>query len=110
MLQNILGEVYNLDDAALSNFDHLEQYPGYYSRDSIQVTYLTDRNDADISTQKIQEQCMAYILHDFKPQVLDLPHLESFDCKLVEYTPPDQRPKQNHPQDHWWDVKNKPKQ
>ncbi len=112
-LQYITGEVYSLDDDALARFDVLESYPGYYDRQNIGVTYLTDADGNDITTLRKQDVCLAYFLSDFLPKLLDLPYIENYDGKtqaVGEYLTVDKREKLSHPREHWWDVKHKPQE
>ena len=76
------------------------------------MSFLTDGSGNDITAQSKKEVCIAYILHDFLPQLLDLPYIEDYDGKQLavgEYITNENRQKPKDLQEHWWDVKYKPK-
>lgn len=70
--ENIEGEVYDVDDKMLSKLDILEDHPKYYER-KITKAVLQD------SEQEID--CWIYLLHQYKPHMLELPFLKSYLSK-----------------------------
>ncbi|KAK3092371.1 hypothetical protein FSP39_002092 [Pinctada imbricata] len=90
--KNIHGEVYTVDDAVLKRLDELENHPDVYKRRVIPVIM-----DGHVN------QCWCYFLTDFKPEILRLPYLESYDA----YGPQGYVPAKEHDTvtPYWVDVK-----
>lgn len=66
--KNIHGEVYSIDDKMLEFLDDFESHPTLYKRQKIPVS-LGDKS----------ELCWCYLLQKSKPELLQLPFLESYD-------------------------------
>ena len=107
-LQQVKGEVYDVDDAMLQKLDDLEHHPDYYIRDKVQIQYLSDNKGNDVVSQVKIESVDMYYLRNFKQELLQLEFKEEFDTNLAAYTAPKDRPKHVDPKEHWWDVKHKP--
>ncbi len=85
-MQNVCGEIYEIDDTALEEIDKFENHPILYTRDVIWVEYTSDADDTDIKSEQKKIRCYTYLLKDFKPELLELPFIENYgpeECKLV---------------------------
>ena len=107
-MQQVKGEVYDVDDAMLRELDHLECVPDYYIRDKALIQFLTDNKDNDMRSQGKQEFVEMYFLRHFKQELLQFEFKEEFDNEITTFIPPKDRPKQDDPKEHMWDVKHKP--
>lgn len=74
-LQNVVGEVYEVDDVMLSRLDVLEDHPSFYVReiDEIQLNGLKE----DVESPKTLN-CWIYFLKKFKPYLLSEPFLKEY--------------------------------
>ncbi len=72
-MQKVFGEVYEVDQKLLEHLDWLESHPALYTRTPTQCVML--------DTQVI-EDCDVYMVMNFKPHLLSLPHLSSYDDSL----------------------------
>lgn len=81
--QNVLGELYSVDDTQLAALDQLEGHPHHYKRTEIPVRVIGESDKKDCV---VQAGC--YLFYDFIPELLQVPFFKSFD---VEALPPDRR-------------------
>lgn len=70
-VQNVAGEVYEIDEKMLSNLDILEGYPTFYTR-RIESIMMRDAGD------DLPRLCWTYFLQGHKPHLLELPFLKSY--------------------------------
>jgi len=75
------GELFEVDHEMLQCLDKLENCPHTYIRRSIQCERLDPSNKGAVI------DCEAYFVHNFKEELLSLPHLSSYDSRS-----PDQKP------------------
>ena len=68
-LQQVEGELYEVDDQMLHRLDELEQHPELYTRSPTRCQL----SDGTI------EECETYIMHDFRDTVLEAPFLACYD-------------------------------
>lgn len=78
VLQNIQGEIYEVDEQMLAKLDELEDHPNFYERELTTIDVTQNAKGDQLSTQK---ECWCYFLKKYKPRMLDLPYLESYDSK-----------------------------
>lgn len=69
----------------LQCLDKLENCPDTYSRRTTQCVLLDAQNKETVV------DCEAYFLHDFKKELLSLPHLSSYDSRSPDQLPYVQR-------------------
>lgn len=74
--QNIVGEVWSVDEAKLHFLDDFESYPTYYDRKAVQV-FLLNEEGKKKSEQEVWP--MIYILREFKADLLRLPHHSDYN-------------------------------
>ncbi|XP_050685982.1 putative gamma-glutamylcyclotransferase CG2811 isoform X2 [Eriocheir sinensis] len=67
--QHVRGEVYEVDDKMLETLDALENHPKYYERKEKKIK-LEDSGE--------ERECWVYLLHCYKPHLMDLPFLEDY--------------------------------
>ncbi|XP_047484468.1 putative gamma-glutamylcyclotransferase CG2811 isoform X1 [Penaeus chinensis] len=70
--EQIEGEVYEVDEKMMSNLDILEDHPKLYERKKNKMTLE--------ATGEVVE-CWIYLLHKYRPDLLDLPMLKSYSSK-----------------------------
>ena len=99
MFQHVEGEIYEVDAETLSRLDKLENVPHVYERVTVKVVPLAGHDDPHTGN------CWTYMIHNFRPELLNLPMLLSFktDGPYGKYVPPWDRSK-NGPKPHWSDV------
>ena len=69
--KRIEGEIYEVDDDKLKILDKLEGVPSHYIRRQVQVeSSLADSSEILL--------CWLYIKEKFKPELLKLPHLNTY--------------------------------
>lgn len=61
-LQNVIGEIYQVDDKMLANLDILEEHPNFYVREIKSVKRI-DKNETS--------KCWIYFLKNFRPELLN---------------------------------------
>ena len=84
-LQEIQGELYEVDDKLLAHLDWLEGHPDTYTRTPTQCVLQNTQTPTD---------CEVYIVLDFNPRLLSLPMFGSYDDGLdkgSKYRPRDER-------------------
>lgn len=74
-MQEVFGELYEVDDKLLEHLDWLESHPEVYTRTPTQCIML--------DTQTLVN-CEVYIVSNFKPHLLSLPHHSSYSDALDE--------------------------
>lgn len=70
LLQQIRGEIYEVDDQMLKFLDEFEGHPGYYRRERISVTSV-EKNET--------LEPFVYFLTRYKQSMLELPLLTNYD-------------------------------
>jgi hypothetical protein len=68
-MQEIFGEMYDVDDKLLAHLDTLEGHPDVYTRTPTKCIML--------ETQAIVD-CEVYMIFNFKPELLSLPFFSSY--------------------------------
>ncbi|XP_046357423.2 gamma-glutamylaminecyclotransferase-like isoform X1 [Haliotis rufescens] len=76
--KNIQGEIYEVDEQMLAKLDELEDHPNFYERELTTIDVTQNGKGDQLSTEK---ECWCYFLKKYKPRMLDLPYLESYDSK-----------------------------
>lgn len=85
--KNVEGELYEVDGKMLANLDVLEAHPKYYRREIRKFHPLSDsspspRTEASKTSSGKSEgearEAWVYLLHTFKPAMLQLPALHSY--------------------------------
>ena len=71
----MFGEVYEVDDRLLKHLDWIEAHPTMYTRIPIQCVMS--------ETQALMD-CEVYIVFGFRPELLSLPHLSSYDSVKLD--------------------------
>lgn len=61
----------------LKALDRLEDHPKLYLRTNIDCSLITDESDCLLNNAVITKS-QVYILSDFNPGLLDLPHLDNY--------------------------------
>lgn len=74
-MQEVFGELYEVDDKLLEHLDWLESHPNVYTRTPTQCVML------DTRTLVV---CEVYMVFNFKPRLLSLPYLSSYSDKQEE--------------------------
>ncbi|XP_042892878.1 putative gamma-glutamylcyclotransferase CG2811 [Penaeus japonicus] len=67
--EHVEGEVYEVDEKMMSNLDILEEHPKLYERKK-------DKLKLEATGEVIE--CWIYLLHKYKPHLLDLPMLNAY--------------------------------
>jgi len=99
--KNVYGEVYEIDETMLASLDILEEYPKLYTRRQEPILLTGDSNDSGLV-----KQAWTYFLSDFKPELLNLPHLDSYLSNGSHNKPYVARYVRDASVDHRPDVKN----
>jgi gamma-glutamylcyclotransferase (GGCT)/AIG2-like uncharacterized protein YtfP len=60
--QNVIGEVYEVDESMLHHLDILEGHPTFYIREIEQI---------DLCADNVVAGCWIYLLKKFKPEMLE---------------------------------------
>lgn len=70
IFQNVIGEVYEVDDKMLTRLDILEDHPTFYEREVDEIELINDDNQqTDGKPEKIVK-CWVYFLKKYKPALL----------------------------------------
>jgi gamma-glutamylaminecyclotransferase len=80
MLQNIQGEVYEIDDKMLTNLDILEEYPKLYTRREEEIKVIQEQPNGLPSLPPVIF-AWTYFLSDFRPELLQKPFLDSYSSE-----------------------------
>ena len=75
-IQEVYGEIYEVDGRMLVALDKLEDHPDYYTRESVQCVLTECEVRARVGEAL---QCEAYFLFNYKKELLTLPMLSSYD-------------------------------
>lgn len=67
--QNVIGEVYEVDESMLKHLDILEEHPTFYTRELEQIVMCTD----DVGLES-----WIYLLKKFKPEMLEREHFADY--------------------------------
>jgi len=67
--QNVIGEVYEVDESMLKHLDILEEHPTFYTRELEQIVLFTD----DVGLES-----WIYLLKKFKPEMLEREHFADY--------------------------------
>ena len=102
MFQHVEGEIYEVDAETLSRLDKLENVPHVYERVTVKVVPLAGHDDPQTGSAS---NSWTYMIHNFRPELLNLPMLLSFkpNGPYGKYVPPWDRPK-NDIKTHWSDI------
>lgn len=78
--ENVIGEVWKIDDKMLNWLDKFEEHPSYYERIEIKVRFVDNCHDDDhcINLSNIQ-QVWAYLLPKYSSEMLNCPFLKCYD-------------------------------
>lgn len=66
---NVIGEVYEVDEAMLQNLDILEEHPTFYTRELEQIELCTD---------DVELESWIYLLKKFKPKMLEMEYFADY--------------------------------
>nr|XP_049699874.1 putative gamma-glutamylcyclotransferase CG2811 isoform X1 [Helicoverpa armigera] len=99
----VKGEIYEVDDNMLHKLDMLEDHPNYYVREKDKIVISTQVSE-DTETETTV-QCWVYFLKNFKPELLDRPHLESYSSKGPHGLPYMDRSKRDPLYNHKSEIK-----
>ncbi|XP_021920267.1 putative gamma-glutamylcyclotransferase CG2811 isoform X2 [Zootermopsis nevadensis] len=66
---NVIGEVYEIDEAMLQHLDILEDHPSFYIREIERI---------ELCTENAEVECWIYLLKKFKPEVLEKKQFEVY--------------------------------
>lgn len=73
---NIVGEVYEVNDALFADLDVLEGYPGYYDRRPISIKL--EKKTEGVECADVLD-CWLYLINTYKPFMRDLEKHENYD-------------------------------
>ena len=82
--QEIQGELIDVDDRMLKVLDDLEEHPQIYRRIPAQCVLENGAGagtDTDLSGATGNITCETYLLYDYRPELLSLPHFSSYTDK-----------------------------
>ena len=92
LIQNVEGEVYDVDEECLSDLDKFEHHPEFYTRQPTEVILFKDPLN---ESQERRITCNAYFLVHYRDHLLNLPmyscYYDNIDGKKFEL-PADKRP------------------
>jgi len=77
-LQNVEGEVYDVDDQMLAFMDYVEGHPDVYSRDKVQAHFLGPPEMSTTTGASIE--CWTYFLKEFPPALLYTETTDVYDA------------------------------
>ena len=78
--QEVHGELIDVDDQMLKVLDELEEHPKIYRRTPVHCI-ITDEGLSTVSSKADTKEsiaCETYLLYDFHPELLALPHLNTY--------------------------------
>ena len=81
--QEIQGELIDVDDQMLKILDDLEEHPRIYRRTPVQCVLEkgTSTDVTDLLGVSGNIPCETYLLYNYRPELLSLPHLSSYADK-----------------------------
>ena len=76
--QEIHGDLFDVDDEKLEVLDALEDHPYFYRRTT--VSCILDQGTNTCADPEITGtiSCEVYLMHNFRPELLSLPHISSY--------------------------------
>lgn len=77
--QNVIGEVYEVDDKMLSRLDILEDHPTFYEREIDEIKLIEDNDNQTNETPEKIVKCWVYFLKKYKPSLLT-------QDRMIEYS------------------------
>ncbi|KAL5010427.1 hypothetical protein ScPMuIL_012732 [Solemya velum] len=92
--ENVIGEIYKVDDVTLASLDKLENHPNLYERTLLDVDIL-ENNSGEPVKFSTPTTCFCYCIHKFRPPLLEMPFISNYDSKSLSassYVPPGNRP------------------
>ena len=101
-MQEVSGEVYEVDSKMLVALDTLEEHPDYYTRTPVQCV-LTECEDKTRVGKFLD--CELYFLFNYKKELLSLPMLSMYDNYAPGQKPYEPKESRDHPSKD--DVKEK---
>jgi gamma-glutamylcyclotransferase (GGCT)/AIG2-like uncharacterized protein YtfP len=76
-MQEVQGELIDVDDQMLKVLDKLEEHPRIYHRTPVQCV-LEEGTSTDLPGLTGNIACETYLVYNFHPELLSLPHLSSY--------------------------------
>lgn len=76
-MQEVQGELVDVDDRMLKVLDDLEEHPQIYKRVPTHCV-LEEGSSSDLLGVTGNIACEVYLLYNFRPELLSLPHLSSY--------------------------------
>jgi len=67
--QNVIGEVYEVNESMLKHLDILEEHPTFYTRELEKIVLCTD---------DVELESWIYLLKKFKPEMLEREHFADY--------------------------------
>jgi len=67
--QNVIGEVYEVDESMLKHLDVLEEHPTFYTREPEKIVLCID---------DVELESWIYLLKKFKPELLEREHFADY--------------------------------
>ena len=84
------GDLFDVDDKMLKVLDVLEDHPNLYKRRTVSCVVDQDTNTSAEISGSIT--CEAYLMYNFRPKLLLLPHISSYaDTPERQYVRKDRR-------------------
>ncbi|KAG8236472.1 hypothetical protein J437_LFUL016972 [Ladona fulva] len=75
---NVLGEIYEVDEAMLGKLDELEDHPTFYERQIEEIQKI----NSEVSPENFHSvNCWVYFLKNFRPELLNSPMLQCYQSK-----------------------------
>lgn len=84
-LQEIEGELVDVDDQMLKVVDELEEHPRIYRRIPAHCVLTEKGTCTDQPSITGSVACEVYLLYNFRPELLSLPHLRSYTDNSMSY-------------------------
>ena len=89
ILQNVQGEIYEIDDQKLYWLDDFESHPSWYKREIIEIRLMdgTLKVEGQVMTKGDVCQCWVYFLPGYKREMLALKMLKSYASLSPDHLP-----------------------